>query len=66
MDKPTDDLSTIAEKHGVDVSVIQAQLEKGIKVEMEHTTDQNVAAEIARDHLMEFADYYDRLEKVEG
>jgi hypothetical protein len=42
------------------------QLSKGIKVEMEHTSDKEVAREIAMDHLTEFEDYYDRLEKIEG
>jgi len=41
------------------------QLEKGIKVEMEHSSNQSIAKEIAMDHLDEFPDYYDRLEKVE-
>lgn len=41
------------------------QLAKGIAIEMEHTDDFNVALEIAKDHLMEFDDYYDRLEDME-
>jgi len=41
------------------------QLEKGIKVEMEHTDDLQVAEKIAKDHLEEHADYYDRLEEME-
>jgi len=41
------------------------QLAKGIKVEMEHTDDVDLAQEIAMDHLMEFDDYYDRLEVME-
>jgi hypothetical protein len=55
----------LATKHNVDVSVINAQLKKGIKVELEHTTDKNIAREIALDHIAEYVDYYDRLEKVE-
>lgn len=42
------------------------QLKKGIKVELEHTTDEKVAEEIALDHLDEFPDYYDRLEQAES
>lgn len=61
----TYDVDYIAKKHGVSVSKIKDQLKKGIKVEMEHTTDKAKAKEIALDHLLEFADYYDRLEKVE-
>lgn len=41
------------------------QLAMGIKVEMEHTTDKEVAEKIARDHLAEFPDYYTRLDKME-
>lgn len=43
-----------------------AQIEKGIKVELEHTGDKEKAREIAKDHLAEIPDYYDRLEKMEG
>lgn len=55
----------IANKHNVDIDQIVLQLQKGIKVEMEHTSDTKVAEEIALDHLYELPDYYDRLEKVE-
>lgn len=41
------------------------QLAKGIKVEMEHTDDKDLAREIAMDHLTEIPDYYDRLEVME-
>jgi hypothetical protein len=41
------------------------QLAKGIKVEMEHTNDPQVAKEIARDHLTEHSNYYIELEKME-
>jgi hypothetical protein len=40
-------------------------LEKGIKVEMEHTTDREIAKEIAKDHLLEDPKYYDKLEKIQ-
>jgi len=43
-----------------------AQIEKGIKVELEHTGDKEKAREIAKDHLTEIPDYYDRLDKMEG
>lgn len=42
------------------------ELEKGIKVEMEHTTDHATALEIAMDHLKEHPDYYKELEKMEN
>lgn len=41
-------------------------LGKGVKVEMEHTDDPQLAAEIAMDHLTEMGDYYDKLELMEG
>lgn len=44
---------------------IKKQLEKGIKVESEHTEDVTVAREIAMDHIWEDPKYYDKLEKVE-
>lgn len=45
-------------------------LKKGMKVEMEHISNQSkfakyITAIIAVDHLNEFDDYYERLEKVE-
>lgn len=55
----------IAKKHGVDVSIINNQIKMGVKVEVEHTKDKNVAAEIAKDHLTETPFYYDYLEEME-
>jgi len=40
-------------------------LDKGVKVELEHTVDPSVALAIAMDHLMEDERYYDKLEIVE-
>jgi hypothetical protein len=44
---------------------IKPQLVKGIKVEMEHTTDVRIATEIAMDHLWEDLKYYDKLATIE-
>lgn len=55
----------IAEMHGVDLDFIMDQLEKGIKIEMEHTDDPEEAKAIAKDHLFEIPDYYDRLMQME-
>jgi len=55
----------IARKHNVFVGTIKKQLETGIKIEKEHTNDENKAREIAMDHLTEFPDYYTRLNKME-
>jgi len=41
------------------------QLEMGIKVEMEHTTNPLISRKIALDHLKEIPDYYTRLDKME-
>jgi uncharacterized protein YlxP (DUF503 family) len=58
-------LQDIANKFNVSVEKINAQLKKGIKIELEHTNDKEKAKEIAMDHITEFPDYYDRLEKME-
>jgi hypothetical protein len=42
------------------------QLEMGIEVEMEHTTDPLISKRIALDHLSEITDYYTRLAKMEA
>lgn len=54
----------IAEKHGVSVKEISKQLNKGIKVELEHTDSDIIAKEIALDHLYEDPKYYDKLKKI--
>ena len=59
------DVESIAKKHGVDVELIEKQLEMGKKVELEHTDDDEIAAEISLDHLEEIPDYYTRLAKME-
>lgn len=56
----------LAKKFGVPVEQINAQIQKGIKVEMEHTDDKEKATEIATDHVSEFPDYYNRLETMEN
>ncbi len=59
-------LEDIAKKHKIKyVSTIFYELKKGIKVELEHTTDPKIAKEIAMDHLWEDPKYYDKLEKIE-
>lgn len=55
----------IAKKFKLTLSKIQAQIRKGKKVESEHTDDEEKQLEIASDHLTEFPDYYDRIEKME-
>jgi len=65
LDAPTLSVFAIAKKHDVSIRQIQDQLAKGVKVEIEHTSDAKVAKEIALDHLAEVPDYYDRLSFVE-
>jgi hypothetical protein len=58
-------LNDIAEKHGVSIDMLVAEFKKGIGVEMEHTTDREVAKEIALDHLFEDPKYYTKLIDME-
>lgn len=47
------------------LSHLKDQLAMGIRVEMEHTDDESIASEIAKDHLTEDPDYYSKLKKIE-
>lgn len=55
----------IADKFNLSTSKVTSQITKGEKVESEHTNNKGKAKEIAMDHVSEFPDYYDRLEKME-
>ncbi len=44
----------------------EAALQEGIRVEMEHTNNPELALEIATDHLTEDPDYYKKLRSIEG
>lgn len=48
-----------------DDKYIPGQLKKGIEIEFEHTSDENLAKSIAKDHLDEFDMYYDALIEME-
>jgi len=67
--KSFEDLVKKHKRKGKDNSVVEKelknQLNKGMKVEMEHTKDKQRAKEIAMDHLFEDPKYYDKLEKIE-
>ena len=65
LDKPTPTINDIMDKFGVGYKYIMSQLQQGIKIELEHTSDIATAKEIALDHLGERPDYYERLKKVE-
>jgi len=58
-------LDELAKKHKVDVKILTKQFNKGIKVEMEHTDNKQMAKEIAMDHISEDPKYYDKLSKME-
>lgn len=55
----------IAEMHKISVNELMKQVKMGVKVEMEHTNNSEIALEIALDHLYEIPDYYTRLKKME-
>jgi len=65
LNKPTSSVSELAKKYKVSANTVEKQLEKGIKVEMEHTSLKSVAREIALDHLGEDLHYYEKLAKIE-
>ena len=55
----------IAKKFNVSIVKVNNELEKGTKIELEHTDNESLAHEIALDHLTEFPDYYTRLTTME-
>lgn len=63
--KPTPSFERIMKKHGISRKQLTQQVNKGIEVELEHTSSRAAAREIALDHLDEFPNYYDRLKKAE-
>lgn len=65
LNKPTPSIGELVKKHNVGYKYLMAQLQQGIQVELEHTSDIKVAKEIALDHLSERPDYYEQLKKVE-
>lgn len=64
LNKPTPTIEQLVIKYKVPKQDILIQLDKGIKVELEHTEDRSIAREIALDHLSEDPHYYNKLEKV--
>jgi hypothetical protein len=58
-------IENIAKKHKTTVDAIKKAIDKGAKIEMEHTDDKKIAKEIAIDHIFEFLDYYEELKKAE-
>lgn len=66
LNKRTPSVRELAKKYATDVSVIHHQINRGVKVEFEHTNNIEIATEIAMDHLGEKLDYYKRLAKAEN
>ena len=65
LNKPTPSVSSLAKKYKTTPEAVRAELKRGIRVEMEHTKDTEVAREIALDHLGEDLHYYKKLSKIE-
>jgi hypothetical protein len=59
-------LDQICAKHKCNPEELDKQYKMGIKVEMEHTDDKEIAHEIVLDHLWEDKLYYTKLKKMEG
>jgi len=59
------DIYDIANMHKVDIDDLDKELQMGINVEMEHTSDKSVAEKIALDHLYEDPKYYTKLATIE-
>jgi len=65
-EKPLD-ISMVGKHNDVpDDKFDQKELAMGIKIEHEHTNEDEIAKRIAKDHLSEIPDYYTRLEKMES
>jgi len=58
-------LKDIAKHHKISPQTLKNEFIKGYAVEREHTTDVNIAKEIALDHLYEDPNYYSKLSKIE-
>lgn len=63
--KKSPSVKELAEQYQQSVEVVMEELLKGIKVEYEHTEDEIIASEIARDHLGEDLHYYEKLATIE-
>jgi len=55
----------IAKKKHISVDDLEDKIEKGVKVQREHTTDKKKQEEIAKDHIIEFKGYYEALNYME-
>ena len=65
LSKPTPTVDDLSMDYDVSKETVLKQLDSGIKIELEHTNDREIAREIALDHLSEKLDYYELLAKFE-
>jgi hypothetical protein len=66
LDKETPTFEELCQKYkNIPREQLLSQLELGREVESEHTSHENIADEIARDHLNEDPGYYSKLLKME-
>lgn len=65
LDKKTPTEKEILNKQNISKKDLDNQLKNGIKDEKEHTSDKNVAKEIALDHLKTDPLYYTKIKKIE-
>jgi 5'(3')-deoxyribonucleotidase len=65
LNKHTPNVRDLAKKYTTNPATIHHQINRGVKLEFEHTNDIELATEIAMDHLGERLDYYDLLDKLE-
>lgn len=56
----------IANHHNISLEQLQSEFNKGVVVEKEHTSDFEIATQIAKDHLWEDKDYYTKLKYIEN
>ena len=65
LNKSTPSVADLAKKYATNTADVHHQLNRGVKIEYEHTNDIDIATEIAMDHLGERLDYYELLKKLE-
>jgi hypothetical protein len=58
-------IGDLATMHNLPLDQIIKQIIKGVKAESEHTTNLDIAMEIAFDHVYEDPKYYDKLASIE-
>ena len=57
-------VKSVSRAHNVPEDTILQQLLKGIDIELESTSNQDLAYSIALDNLFKVKDYYDKLERL--